>query len=257
VKILDINRAIAVGDSGLIMYSIDGFQTWNTMTQGMLDAMGNGSLLSGVNLSNINILNANDFVVSGTVQQYNGGLGRTKLFNFYAPYLLNRSNNHVLEASGNIVVSGDLQVNDAGQILTNTANFNILPNVAQEINIGNTVVGGNTNVKANLDVTLSITGHQNLLIYGDSSLNSRLFVGGKTTMFDLSAQNVDLSGGLKVNTINSFSGSSITIGDSNLGTNNVYTLDVNGNMRVSNNIDISGSFSVQTNINSFGNIIQW
>ena len=182
VKILDINRAIAVGDSGLIMYSIDGFQTWNTMTQGMLDAMGNGSLLSGVNLSNINILNANDFVISGTVHAYNSSLGRTKLFNLYAPYLLNRSNNHVLEASGNIVVSGDLQVNDAGQILTNTANFNILPNVAQEINIGNTVVGGNTNVKANLDVTLAITGHQNLLIYGDSSLNSRLFVGGDASL---------------------------------------------------------------------------
>ena len=182
VKILDINRAIAVGDSGLIMYSIDGFQTWNVMTQGMLDAMGNGSLLSGVNLSNINILNANDFVISGTVNSYGAGLGRTKLFNFYAPYLLNRPNNHVIEASGNIVVSGDLQVNDAGQILTNTANFNILPNVAQEINIGNTVVGGNTNVKANLDVTLDITGHQNLLIYGDSSLNSRLFVGGDASL---------------------------------------------------------------------------
>jgi predicted acyltransferase (DUF342 family) len=366
VKILDISRAIAVGDSGIIMYSIDGFQTWNTMTQGMLDAMGNGSLLSGVNLSNINILNANDFVISGTVQAYDasfGILGRTKLFNFYAPYLLNRSNNHVLEASGNIVVSGDLQVNDAGQILTNTANFNILPNVAQEINIGSTVVGGNTNVKANLDVTLAITGHQNMLIYGDSSLNSRLFVGGdaslnsklyvvgdaslnsrvfvggdvslnsmlfvggdaslnsklfvggdvslnsklyvvgdaslnskllvvgdvslnsrlfvggdvslnsklyvvgdaslnsrvfvggdvslnnrlfvagNTTMFDLSAQNVDLSGGLKVNTINSFSGSSLSIGGS---TDTLYLGSASSRVEIFGNLFLPGSITSTT-----------
>ena len=184
VQIFDSSRAIAVGDSGLMMYSIDGFATWATLSQGMLDAMGNGSLLTGVNLSNINVLNANDFVISGTIQTYipANTLGRTKLFNFYAPYLLNRLNNHVLEASGNIVVSGDLQVNDAGQILTNTANFNILPSVAQEINIGNTAVGGNTNVKANLDVTLNITGHQNMLLYGDASLNSRVFVGGDVSM---------------------------------------------------------------------------
>jgi photosystem II stability/assembly factor-like uncharacterized protein/predicted acyltransferase (DUF342 family) len=176
VKILDTMRAIAVGDSGLIMYSIDGFATWNTVSQAMLDGMGNGSLLSNVSLSNISILNANDFVVSGTIQTYNSHQGRTKMFNLYAPYFLNRPNNHVIEASGNMVVSGDLQVNDAGQILTNTPTFNILPTVASEINIGNTAVGGNTNVKANLDVTLNITGNQKLIMYGDSSLNSKLFV---------------------------------------------------------------------------------
>ena len=176
VKILDTMRAIAVGDSGIIMYSIDGFATWNTVSQAMLDGMGNGYLVSNVSLSNISILNANDFVISGTIQTYNSHQGRTKMFNLYAPYFLNRPNNHVIEASGNMVVSGDLQVNDAGQILTNMPTFNILPTVASEINIGNTAVGGNTNVKANLDVTLNITGNQKLIIYGDSSLNSKLFV---------------------------------------------------------------------------------
>jgi photosystem II stability/assembly factor-like uncharacterized protein/predicted acyltransferase (DUF342 family) len=177
VQVLDASRAIAVGDAGLILYSVDGFLTW--FNSGTVD---NNSLISGLNLPAINAVNANDFVVSGVIQNY-GTSGRTKVFNLYAPYFLNRPNNHVLEASGNMVISGDLQINDAGQILTtNNTNFNILPTVAQEINIGNTVVGGNTNVKANLDVTLNITGHQNMLLYGDASLNSRLFVGGDASL---------------------------------------------------------------------------
>jgi hypothetical protein len=82
-----------------------------------------------------------------------------------------------------MVMSGDLQINDAGQILTtNNINFNILPTVAQEINIGNTVVGGNTNVKANLDVTLNITGQQNMQLYGDASFNSRFYLGGDASL---------------------------------------------------------------------------
>ena len=177
VQMLDASRAIAVGDAGLILYSVDGFATW--FNPGTID---NNSLISGVNLSAISAVNANDFVVSGVIQNY-GTSARTKVFNLYAPYFLNRPNNHVLEASGNMVLSGDLQINDAGQILTtNNTNFNILPTVAQEINIGNTAVGGNTNVKANLDVTLNITGHQNMLLYGDASFNSRFFLGGDASL---------------------------------------------------------------------------
>ena len=173
VQMLDASRAIAVGDNGLIMYSVNGFATW--ITAGAID---NNSLISGVNLSTISLMNANDFVVSGVVQNYvtNSQQGQTKMFNLYAPYFLNRTNHSVLEASGNMVMSGDLQINDAGQLLTNNTNFNILPAVAQQINIGNTVVGGNTNVKANLDVTLNITGNQNMLLYGDASFNSNLYV---------------------------------------------------------------------------------
>ena len=177
VQVLDALRAIAVGDNGLIMYSIDGFATW--FYSGTVD---NNSLVTGVKLSAVSLINANDFVVSGVIQNYTI-TARTKVFNLYAPYFLNRPNNHVLEASGNMVMSGDLQINDAGQILTtNNTNFNILPTVAKEINIGSTVVGGNTNVKANLDVTLNITGNQNMLLYGDASFNSRFYLGGDASL---------------------------------------------------------------------------
>jgi hydroxyacyl-ACP dehydratase HTD2-like protein with hotdog domain/photosystem II stability/assembly factor-like uncharacterized protein len=160
VQILDPLRAIAVGDAGLIVYSTDGFANWTRIDSP-----------SDLDLTNINILNANDFVITGTAPS-----GKSEVINLYAPYLLNRPNNHVIEASGNIVVSGDLQVNDAGQILSNNETFNVFPTTVKEVNIGNTIVGGNTNVKANLDVTLDVTGNQRLFIVGDSSLNGNLMV---------------------------------------------------------------------------------
>lgn len=179
VQMLDASRAIAVGDAGLILYSIDGFATWKAT--GPID---NGSLITGLNLATISALNANDFAISGVIQNFISGSqqGRTKVFNLYAPYFLNRPNNHVLEASGNMVVSGDLQINDAGQLLTNNTTFNVFPTVAKEINVGSTAVGGNTNVKANLDVALNITGHQRMLLYGDASLNANVYVGGDASL---------------------------------------------------------------------------
>ena len=225
VQVLDTLRAIAVGDNGLIMYSIDGYATWNTVSQGMLD---NSSLITGINLSTISILNANDFVVSGTIQNFvsPNTLGRTKMFNLYAPYFLNRPNHSVLEASGNVVMSGDLQINDAGQLLSNMTSFNILPTVAQEINIGNTVVGGNTNVKSNLDVTLNITGHQNMLLYGDASLNSKLFVGG----------DVSLNSNLFVK------------GDASLNS----MLFVKGDVSLNSNLFVKGNASLNSKLNVVG-----
>ena len=240
VQMLDASRAIAVGDAGLILYSVDGFATW--FNSGPLD---NNSLISGVNLSAISAVNANDFAISGVIKNYDITGARTKVFNLYAPYFLNRPNNHVLEASGNIVISGDLQINDAGQLLTNGTSFNILPTVAQEINIGNTAIGGNTNVKANLDVALNITGHQNLRMYGTTYLP------------DLSGQNADFTGIVHTNT---FYSSNAFISRLGLGTNTVntsYTLEVNNNARIVNDLDVSGSLNVQNNINSYGIINQW
>jgi hypothetical protein len=228
LQVLDTMRAIAVGDNGLIMYSIDGYATWNTVTQGMLD---NSSLITGIKLSTISILNANDFVVSGIIQDFvkPNTLGRTKIFNLYAPYFLNRPNHSVLEASGNVIMSGDLQINDAGQLLSNMTYFNILPTEVQEINIGNTVVGGNTNVKANLDVTLDITGHENMLLYGDASLNSRVFIGGDAS----------LNSNLYVVKDSSFNGRIFVGGDASLNSKLFVAGDASFNSRVFVGNDVS------------------
>jgi photosystem II stability/assembly factor-like uncharacterized protein len=255
VQMLDSMRAIAVGDKGLILYSIDGFATW--LNRGVLD---NNSLIADVSLSSVAALGQNNFVISGVIQNYTT-TARTKMFNLYSPYFLNRPNNHVLEASGNIVVSGDLQINDAGQLLTNNTNFNIFPTIAQEINIGNTVVGGNTNVKANLDVTLNITGRQNMQMNGNTSLNSRLYVGGdvslnsKLYLVGDASLNSSLSVGSEVKILGNTFITKLDLGTKNVNAN--YTLDVTGNAKIASNLDVSASLTVQNNINNYGIIIQW
>jgi photosystem II stability/assembly factor-like uncharacterized protein/predicted acyltransferase (DUF342 family) len=243
VQILDELRAIAVGDSGLIMYSIDGYATWTTVTNSMLDAMGNAILVSGLSYTNVNILTPNDFVLVGKT----GDPRQSTVFNVYAPYWLNRPNNNVIEASGNIVVSGDLQINDAGQILTKTNEvFNILPTVAKEINLGNTAVGGNTNVKANLDVTLDITGHQRLFIIGDSSLNGNLMVLKDTSLNQrLFVQgDASLNSNLTVMLDTSLNKRLFVKGDASLNSNLTVMKDTSLNQR----LFVQGDASLNSNL---------
>lgn len=135
VRVLDASNAIAVGNNGAVYYSNDGYNTWSR-------AAINNARLNTTNLTSISIISANDFVISGASGE---------IFNLWNPYLLNRANNNVVEASGNMVISGDLQINDRGQLLTNNQTFNLLPTNASTINIGSG--GGNTNVQTNLNVS--------------------------------------------------------------------------------------------------------
>ncbi len=162
VRVLDANRAIAVGDNNLVYYSNDGYKTWS---QANLDGMGNVAIISGLNLSTLVSTDANSYVITSS----------TKTFHLYSPYLLNRPNNNVLEASGNMVLSGDLQINDLGQLLTNNTTFNILPTTATTINIGS---AGNTVVNTNLITIGDASFNKTFMLGGDASLNSKLFLKG-------------------------------------------------------------------------------
>jgi UDP-3-O-[3-hydroxymyristoyl] glucosamine N-acyltransferase/photosystem II stability/assembly factor-like uncharacterized protein len=202
VHVLSERHAIAVGNNGLVIYSDDAFVSWKKISHAELDAMGNGDVISNLNLSNIYGINSGtqnkqEFVIVGDVQNFSGGVrqGRAKVFSFHAPYFFNRAQNFVLEASGSILLSGDLRINDNGNVFTNSNSISLFPDVATEVNIGNTFLGGFTNVKHNLDVIgnahvyqklivdsysflnddVSLNG--NLYVTKDASLNSNLFVG--------------------------------------------------------------------------------
>jgi photosystem II stability/assembly factor-like uncharacterized protein len=167
VKALNELAAIAVGDSGKVLYSVDGYATWSTL------------VIDTFNLTHINIVNPNDFVITLATATDN-----SRLVNLYAPDLLNRSQNNIVEASGNIVISGDLQVNDAGQILTNNTIFNLLPTNANEINIGHVSesIATYTNVKSNLTVLKDTSLNQRLFVQGDASFNSNITVMKDTSL---------------------------------------------------------------------------
>jgi photosystem II stability/assembly factor-like uncharacterized protein len=241
VAVVNANCAIAVGDAGLIMYSIDGYATWSVVSAETLNQMGNGGIIAGVNFTNISATSVDKFAVSGTIISYAlGTAGRTKMYHLYAPYFLNRPNFNVLEASGNMVVSGDIWIREAGSLRTNNGAFYLLPENTNDIYVG-TAAHGNTNVR------------------------NRFTVAGTTQVVDLSAQNVDLSGVLRVKTIDTLNNSTLNIGPATsivsvsntngetrmLGNTNVYKrFTVGGTSQVvdlsAQNVDLSGVLRVKT-----------
>jgi predicted acyltransferase (DUF342 family)/photosystem II stability/assembly factor-like uncharacterized protein len=182
VHVFSERHAIAVGNNGLVIYSDDGFVNWKPISHTDLDAMGNGSVISSLRLSNIFAVDGrSEFVIVGDVKNFNGGSqqGQVKVFTFYAPYFFNRARNFVLEASGSILLSGDLRINDNGNVFTNSNSISLFPDVATEINIGNTVLGGYTNVKHNLDVIGNAHVYQKLIVDSYSFLNDDVSLNGK------------------------------------------------------------------------------
>ena len=163
VYIVNSLTAYTVGDGGTIMFSTDGYATWRKFTYDELNFMGNASRLWNTNLNNVWIRGANDLIITGTITNYVSNLtvGKSYIFDLFYPYFLNHNVYNVLEVSGNMVMSGDLHIDDYGRLMTNNSSFYILPENASQIYIGNTTVGGKTNVLNNFDVC------GNAVIYGN------------------------------------------------------------------------------------------
>jgi hypothetical protein len=140
------------------------------------------------------------------------------MYHLYAPYWMNRSNLNVLEASGNMVVSGDVWIKDAGSLRTNNNTFYLLPENTSDIYVG-TAMSGNTIVR------------------------NQLIVAGTMNIVDLSAQNVDLSGVLHVKTIDTLNSNTLSIGSNttlvNIGRNG-------GEVHILGNLFLPGSITSTT-----------
>jgi len=121
-------------------------------------------------------------------------------------------------------------------------------------------VGGDVSLNSNVFLRGDASLNQRLFVGGDVSLNnSNLYVGGKTIILDLSAQNADFTGIVRGNTFDSRPGSSLTIGGTNAGNitiktssgaNNTLTLgDTNSNVKILGNLTLPGTIT-STNINN-------
>ena len=222
VAVVNESCAIAVGDAGLVMYSIDGYASWTIVSAETLNTMGNGGIIAGVNFTNISATSIDKFAISGTISTYSTEIplipGRTKMYHLYAPYFFNRPNHHVLEASGNMVVSGDIWIREEGSLRTNNRAFYLLPENTNDIYVG-TTGSGNTNVR------------------------NRFTVAGTSQVVDLSAQNVDLSGVLRVKTIDTLNSNRMDIGAS---TSRVNVGSAGGEIHILGNLFLPGSITTTT-----------
>jgi predicted acyltransferase (DUF342 family) len=215
VSILSLTQAVAVGDGGIFIYTTNGSITWNIVPNSILNTSGYAGRINNSNnmLRSIFINNLDTMIISSVKLPYSltqsGSQiiqvsGITKIYNCYLPNLFNRANNNVLDVSGNSTHSGDININDGGNLITNNSTFNLINTTAQTvnfagnastINIGNPRVtgmttictqadiSGNTLIRSNLQVANNIVTGGNITtsaalnVAGDLSMNGRIFVG--------------------------------------------------------------------------------
>lgn len=193
VYIYDTSNAIAVGVSGAIMYTVNGAQSWQNVPFNLLNSAGTGSRITDTNnnLRSVFMPDLNSFIVADVSTSYIAGntLGKSKILYGFYPNLFNRSNNKVLEISGNMGITGDIIIDGSGQLKSNNSTFNLLNDTVNIINIGSATsqinIGGprsiiqipGTHINTN-DAFMS----SRLFINGDAILSSRLFVTKDTSL---------------------------------------------------------------------------
>jgi photosystem II stability/assembly factor-like uncharacterized protein len=222
VYIVNATRAFAVGDGGAILFSLDGYTTWKKFTYDELNSMGNADRLWNTNLKNIWARGTSDLIITGTIANYVSGtvVGKSYIFDLFSPYFFDHDAYNVFELSGNMVMSGDLRINDLGRLMTNNSSFYILPENASQIYIGNTAVGGKTNILNNLDVC------GNMTVFLDASFNSDFYVKGESVFYS----DVSMLGNLEVS--QNTASDKIALGKKTIDTG--YTVDISGSVKIQN-----------------------
>ena len=183
VFLYDLSLGVAVGDNGVFLYttmwSIP--SSWNTVPYNLLNSSGIANRITNKNLRGIAMRDINTFIIPTIIQPYDlllKQLGKSQLLLCFLPNLLNCSNNKVFDVSGNMVISGDININDGGQLLSNNKIFNAFINspTVQQIYLGNNKAS--TAINGNLYTGGDVSFNQRLYVVNDTSLNTRLFVGG-------------------------------------------------------------------------------
>ena len=238
--------AIAVGDAGTIYYTTDGYITWHELNVNQLNGMGNGANIinPNVNIKTINMNAIDTFILSCVTQSYNptqNQTGNTNLYYLHLPDLFDRSNHSsILDICGNMIISGDIHINDSGKLQTNNETFYLLDKTANTIyfardasNIfmGDSIIGGTTYINHQLDVSDNTFLHQNLVVDGIETIQNT------TNTIDLSSGALQVYGGISVKKNVFIGGNNVIYGDISLNGNEY----IQGNLKVNTNTILGNS----------------
>jgi predicted acyltransferase (DUF342 family) len=191
VHLFDANNGMVVGDNGTFLYTKDGALTWSVVPDSILNTSGYSSRITGSNnqLRNIYMVDTNVMSVASVKQSYvlsTSTPGLSKIYTCYLPNLYNAATNNVFDVSGITTISGNVNINDGGNLNTNCPAFNLINENAKTvnfagnatlINIGNNVPS-QTNIKTNMDIFGNATFRSNVAIQSDLALGGNLQVNG-------------------------------------------------------------------------------
>ena len=139
--------------------------------------------------------------------------------------------------------SGDVSLNQNLSLTSSSRNMSIAVNkdISSQYALD---VSGQTFLRGPITATGDVSMQSKLFVTSDANFNSNLFV-TKDVSFN---QQLAVSGNAFI--------SKLGLGTSTITSN--YALDVNGNAKIGNNVDVGGSITVESNINNQnGTIIQW
>jgi len=230
VCILDASgqNALLVGNNGAIVCATDGQMTWKPVSPNLLNT-GGSSWSTNYALKKVRCIDINQFYIIQTRQEYIpmfGNLGNSRVLHCYLPNLFNNATNYILDASGSVRVSGDVQINDGGKLRSTASSFYAWTDTVTDLHLGTTGVNSNTTIQSNLIVSQDASMQGNVVVADGKRLVSRII--------DNTQGNCNIEiGNLK----------NASLG--NVNTRSIY-LGCFGDTDVSNNIYIGGPGDVVT-----------
>ena len=186
VFMYDTRTTVAVGNNGTIAYSLNGNQTWNSLSVNSIRSSGTELQLlnPGYTLTNVVMTNLNNIIVSQTIRSFvwNSSdkiYGVAKVIHGFLPNVFDNPHNYVLDLSGSARISGDICISDGGKLSTTNDTFYLINENAHTVFIGNDAslisIGNHTQGQTLIN--------RNLQVHNDSSLNRQLSVGGNTRLY--------------------------------------------------------------------------
>ena len=249
VFIYDPSNGLVVGSSGEFLYTDNGSISWSTVPNSILNSSGIAGRINDLsnNLTGVVMTDINTFVISDVSQNYSymdgsNNHGISNILCGYFPNLFNRINNTVFEVSGNMFISGDINVNEGGKIMTTNDTFSLLNervsniyfgNSAKSFHMGNqntaTYISGSVFISVDSSLNGNLYVNRRAVFNGDVSANSRVFVGADVSLGSRLFVSNDVSANSRV-----FVG-----GDVSLGSRLFVSNDVSANSRVFVGGDVS------------------
>jgi cytoskeletal protein CcmA (bactofilin family) len=248
--IFDLSNSIAIDNSYNLYYSIN--NNWNNVSYNLLNSNGMGDVITNNNnhFSNVLMTDINNILVSNTKTYYNyvNQYGNSNLFYMFLPNLFNRLNNNVIDICGNMKISGDIYINENGELKSTNSLFNLLNQNVNQINIGgdstSLIIGnsmsGKTYIRHDLDVSGIITGYSDFDICANLFVNNRSVLNGDVSMNGnlYVSKDVSLNNNLYVNKNSTLNGD----------------VSMNGNLYVSKDVSLNSNLYVNKDSTLNGNV---